>query len=160
MVCQFLLQWTTFCQTSPPWPVRLGWPHMAWLSFIELDKAVVRVIRLTSFLWVWFQCVCPLMPSCNTYHLTWISLTLDEGYLLTAACWSWMWSSSSQPSCTHATAAPWMWGCSSRPPPHLCLIHSPNWHLETAGLNCLFIEATSPTLCVNDIILSFYFLSF
>ena len=36
-----LLQWTTFCQTSPPWPEHLGWPHMAWLSFIELDKAVV-----------------------------------------------------------------------------------------------------------------------
>ena len=26
------------------------WPHMAWLSFIELDKAVVLVIRLASFL--------------------------------------------------------------------------------------------------------------
>ena len=25
------------------------------------------------------------MPSCNTYCLTWVSLTLDEGYLLTAA---------------------------------------------------------------------------
>ena len=24
------------------------------------------------------------MSSCNTYHLTWVSLTLDEGYLLTA----------------------------------------------------------------------------
>ena len=24
------------------------------------------------------------MPSCKTYHLTWISLTLDEGYLLIA----------------------------------------------------------------------------
>ena len=31
----------------------------AWLSFIELDKAVVRVSRLTSFLWLWFQCVLP-----------------------------------------------------------------------------------------------------
>ena len=35
------LQWTTFCQTSPPWPVRLGWPRMAWLSFIELHTIVV-----------------------------------------------------------------------------------------------------------------------
>ena len=34
----FPLQWTTFCQTSPPWPIRLGWPHMALLSFIELDR--------------------------------------------------------------------------------------------------------------------------
>ena len=25
------------------------------------------------------------MPSCNTYHLTWLTLALVEGYLLTAA---------------------------------------------------------------------------
>ena len=25
------------------------------------------------------------MPSCNTYRLTWVSLTLDVGYLLTTA---------------------------------------------------------------------------
>ena len=30
--------WSTFCQTSPPWPVHLEWPHTAWLSFTELDK--------------------------------------------------------------------------------------------------------------------------
>ena len=29
-------------------------------SFIELDKVVVHVIRLVSFLWLWFS-VCPLM---------------------------------------------------------------------------------------------------
>ena len=34
---------------------------------------------------LWFQCVCPLMPSCNTYCLTWVSLTLDVSYLFTAA---------------------------------------------------------------------------
>ena len=56
VVCLSLLQWTTFCQTSPPWPTHLGWSHMAWLSFIELDKAVVHVIRLVSF-----HSVCPLM---------------------------------------------------------------------------------------------------
>ena len=27
VVCHSLLQWTTFCQTSPRWPVRLEWPH-------------------------------------------------------------------------------------------------------------------------------------
>ena len=43
---------------------------------------MVRVIRLASFLCLWFQCVCPLMPSRNTYHLTWVSLILDVGYLL------------------------------------------------------------------------------
>ena len=50
VVCHSLLQWTTFCQNSPPLPVHLGWPHTAWLSFIELDKAVVHVIGLVSFL--------------------------------------------------------------------------------------------------------------
>ena len=28
----------------------LGWPHTAWLSFTESDKAVVHVIRLASCL--------------------------------------------------------------------------------------------------------------
>ena len=85
VVCHFLLQGTTFHQASPPRPSHLGWPHTVWLSFIGLDKAVVHVIRLASFLWLWFQCVCSLMPSRNTYRLTWVSLTLDVGYLFTAA---------------------------------------------------------------------------
>ena len=79
VVCYSLPQWTTFCQTSPPWPARLGWPHTAWLSFTELDKAVVRVIRFACCLWLWFQCACSLMPSLSAYHLTWVSLTLDWG---------------------------------------------------------------------------------
>ena len=94
VVCHSLLQWTTFCQTSPPWPACLGWPHRAWLSFIELDRAVVCVI--------WFKCVCPPMPSCNTYCLTWFSLTLDVGYLLMAA-----------PAKRSRCSLPWMRGISS-----------------------------------------------
>ena len=59
VVCPSLLQWTTFCQNCPPSPIHLGWPYMAWLSFIELDKAVVHVIRLVSFLWLWFSVCLP-----------------------------------------------------------------------------------------------------
>ena len=96
--------------TRPSWVA-----PQAWLGFIELDKAVVHMIRLASFLWLWFQCVCPLIPSHNTYHLTWVSLALDVGYLFTNApakhsccslpwtrlpVWPWTWSSSSWPSCT------------------------------------------------------------
>ena len=78
------------------------------------------------------------MPSCNTYCLTWVSLTLDVGYLFTAApassrllqqsaatapylgrgvsphhhpSWPWTLSSSSRPSCACAATAPWMWSC-------------------------------------------------
>ena len=43
--------------TCPSW-VTL---HSMVLSFIELDKAVVHVISLVSFLWLWFHSVCPLM---------------------------------------------------------------------------------------------------
>ena len=58
---------------------RLSWVvHKAWLSFVELDKAVVHVIRLTSFLGLWFQCVCLLMPSLSSYYLTGVSLTLNR----------------------------------------------------------------------------------
>ena len=31
VVCHSLLQWTMFCENSPPWPIHLGWPYMAWL---------------------------------------------------------------------------------------------------------------------------------
>ena len=62
MVCHSLLQWTTFCQNSPPWPVCLGWPlgGMAH-SFTELDMTVVHVIRLVSFCDCGLHYVCPLM---------------------------------------------------------------------------------------------------
>ena len=82
-----------FTSTSGTHSVRLvhhdlsifGWPHTAWLSFIELDKAVVCVIILVCCLWLWFQSVCPLMPSLSAYHLTGVCLTLDVEYLFTAA---------------------------------------------------------------------------
>ena len=37
--------------THPSWVALLGMVH----SFIELDKAVVHVIRLISFLWLWLS---------------------------------------------------------------------------------------------------------
>ena len=58
VVCHSLLQWTTFCQNSPPWPVHLGGTGMVH-SFIELDKAVVHVISLISFLYLWFSVCLP-----------------------------------------------------------------------------------------------------
>ena len=72
---------------------------MAWLSFIELDKAVVCVIRLASFLWLWFQHVCPLMPSHNTILLE---------FLL-----PWTWGISSQLLQQITATAPYLgWGVS------------------------------------------------
>ena len=85
---------------------------------IELDKAVVCVIRLASFLWLQFQCVCPLMPSCKP-----LPSYLGFSYLGWGVfphrrpSWPWTWNSCSRPSCAHAAAAPWTWGCSSWSPP-------------------------------------------
>jgi len=39
--------------TRPSWVALHGMAHN-FISFIELDKAVVHVIRLVSFLWLWF----------------------------------------------------------------------------------------------------------
>ena len=48
---------------------RLSWVALHGLahSFIELDKAVVHVIRLVSFLWLWFS-VC--LPQRRWWHTT------------------------------------------------------------------------------------------
>ena len=112
--------------THPSWVALHGMTH----SFIELDKTVVHVIRLVSFLWLWFQSVCPLMPSLSTYHLTWASLLLDVGYLFMAA-------TAKRSRCP----LPWMWGISSQPPlltlvMGYLLSHSPLQ--RCAAASCLF----------------------
>ena len=42
--------------TRPPWVALHGMAH----SFTELDKAVVHVSRLVTFLWWWFSVCLPL----------------------------------------------------------------------------------------------------
>ena len=78
VVCHSLLQWTTFCQTSPPWPVLLGWPPMAWLNFIELDKAVV--------LWSDWLVFCDCGFSLSALWWTLATPTVLLGFLLP---WTW-----------------------------------------------------------------------
>ena len=52
---------TTFCQNSPPWPVSLGWPYMAWLI---VSLSLTRLWSMWSDWLVFcdcgFQSVCPL----------------------------------------------------------------------------------------------------
>ena len=104
VVCHSRLQWTTFFQTSPPWPICLGWPHTAWLSFIELDTTVVlwadwliSVImvlvclpsdalsqHLPSYLGFSYLGRGVSLQGCSSKEQP-LLLTLDEGYLLRAA---------------------------------------------------------------------------
>ena len=117
--------------THPSWVV--PW---AWLSFIELDKAVVLVWLDWLVFCDYGLCVCPLMPLETPtvllgFLLPWrwgISSQLLQQSAAAAPYlgWGlspyhhpsclWKWNSSSTPSCTHAATAPWMWGCSSRLP--------------------------------------------
>ena len=80
VVCHSLLQWTTFCQSSPPWPICLGWPHTAWLSFTELESV-----------WSDWLVVCDCGFSLSAL---WCPLSMPSvllGFLL-----PWMWGLSSQ----------------------------------------------------------------
>ena len=62
VVCHSLLQWTTFCQNSPLWPICLRWPYMVWLiSFNELVKLWSMWSVCLVFCDYGFHSVCPLM---------------------------------------------------------------------------------------------------
>ena len=86
--------------THPSWVAPPGMAYFHWV------KAVICVIRLASCLWLCFRSVCPLTLSLSAYHLTWVSLTLDVGYLFTAA-----------PVKRNHCSLPWTWDISSPPPP-------------------------------------------
>ena len=81
LVCHSLLQWTTFCQNSPLWPIHLGWPYIAWL-IVSLSYT-----RLWSMWSVWlvfcdcgFNSVCPLMNKDKRLMEAswWENLTVEE----------------------------------------------------------------------------------
>ena len=119
-VCHPLLQWTTFSQTSPPWPVCLAWPQKACLNFIELDKAVVGVT-------VWLI-VCDCGFSLYAFWCPLSVPTILLGFLL-----PWTWGLYSQLPQESAATAPylrsrvaplgchsWSWAWQSSSPPHFC----------------------------------------
>ena len=116
----------------PSWVAPQGTALFHWVR----QGCGPSVIRLTSFLWVWFQCVYPLMPSCNTtillgFLLPWawgISSRLLQqstaaapylGRRVSPYChhsWPSTWDSSSRPSCACLATTPrvappgrWSW---------------------------------------------------
>ena len=125
VVCHSLLQWTTYCQTSPPWPDRPGRPHTAWLGFIELDKAVVLWSDWLVFCdygfsvpALWCSLTAPTILLSFLLPWTWdVTLWLLQQSAVAASYlgwgvsphgrpfWPWTWSSSSQPLCTHAATS-------------------------------------------------------
>ena len=56
-----------FTMTCPSWVALHGMAH----SFIELDKAVVHVIRLVSFLWLWFSGILYLLGILKCLIMKW-----------------------------------------------------------------------------------------
>ena len=94
-VCHSLLQWIAFCHTSPPWPVRLGWPRTAWLSFTELDKTVV--------LWSDWLLFCDYGFSVSALWCPLATPAVLLGFLL-----PWTWGISSRLLQQSAAAAPYL----------------------------------------------------
>ena len=118
--------------TSPSWVA-----PRAWLSFIQLDKAVV-------LLWLHWLVFCEYGFSVSALWCPLATPTILLGFLLPWAwgisswllqqsaaiapylgrgvsshchpSWPSTWDSSSRPSCAHAATAAWTWCWSSRPP--------------------------------------------
>ena len=138
VVCYSLLQWTTFLSdlstmTRPSWVA-----PRAWLSFIELDKAMVLVwldwLVFCEYDFSVFALWCPLATPTVLlgFLLPWawgISSQLLQQSTAIASylgrrvsshrhpSWPSTCDSSSRPSCARAAMAFWMWGWSSRPLP-------------------------------------------
>ena len=116
------------------------WPHMAWLSFTELDTTVVLWSDWLVFCDYGFSVSalwCPLTTPTVLlgFLLPWTwgisSQLLQQSAAATpylgrgvsshgCPSWPWTWGSSSPPSCTRAAAAPWRWGSSSLLPLPCC----------------------------------------
>ena len=72
------------CQTSPWWPICLAWPLIAWLFAFSW----IRLWSIWSDWLVFGDCgssLSALWCPVYTYHLPWVSLVLDVGYLFMAA---------------------------------------------------------------------------
>ena len=76
---------------------RLGWPHMAWLSLTELDKAVV--------LWSDWLVFCDYGFSVSALWCPLATPTVLLGFLL-----PWTWGISSRLLQQSVVTAPWTWG--------------------------------------------------
>ena len=52
VVCHFLLQWITFFQNSPLWPIYLGWTCMTWLIASLRYTSLFTTTRQSPIKWV------------------------------------------------------------------------------------------------------------
>ena len=84
VACHSLLQWTTFCQNSTPWPVLLGWPCAAWLI---ASLSYTRLWSMWSF-WLAF-CDCGFCSGgCGIVVLdSFVCPLMDEDERLVEASW-------------------------------------------------------------------------
>ena len=104
MACQSLLQWTTFCQNSPPWSICLGWPYTAWL------KVSLSWIRLWSMWLDWLvfcDCGFQVCLPCDGWWWRkrpwcWERLQVGgegddrgwDGWMASVTQWTWVWVNS------------------------------------------------------------------
>ena len=107
MFCHSLLQWTTFFQTSPPWPTHLGLPHGHGLVSL-LDKAMVLV-------WLDWLVFCEYGFSASALWCPLAKPTILLGFLL-----PWAWGISSRLLQQSAATAPYL---GQRVSMHTCALY-------------------------------------
>ena len=78
VICYFLLQWTTFCQNSPPWPVHLDCPYIAWLMKVKESEVAQSCPTL------WDPMNCSLSGSSlhgilQARILEWVAISFSRG---------------------------------------------------------------------------------
>ena len=128
VVCHSLLEWATFYQTSPPWPVHLGWSHMAWLSFTELDT--------TAVLWSDWLVFCDYGFTVSALWCPLATPTILLGFLS-----PWTWGISSQLLKQSTAAAPYLGGGVSSPGrPSWPWTRSSSSHAAAAPRNHLILQ--------------------
>ena len=128
VACHSLLQGTTFCQTSPPWPACFGWTHehtlvswLDWLVFCDYGFSVFALwcplatpTLLFGFLLPWTWGISSRLLQQSAAAAPYLGRGVSPHH---CPFWPWTWNTSSRPSWAHAATAPWRWGRSSWPPP-------------------------------------------
>ena len=157
VVCHSLLQWTTFCQTSPPWPAHLGLPRQhACPCSRPSPQETLNTVLSQSLWWLW------VLVYISYVWALWASLTgiwfdfkcyfAHPTSLLGLLLCPWMWGISSKSLQRHTAAAlstcwglcPWIWDISSQMLQHC---------VATTAAQCIQLPHPPPTLVVTRKIL-------
>ena len=78
-VCHSLLQWITFCQNSPPWPIHLGWSDISSVQFSSVAQSCLTLCDPMNGSTPGLPVPHQLMESTQT-HVHWFGDTMQPSH--------------------------------------------------------------------------------